>query len=82
MYEKEEVDENEAKNLAEELNAIFQRTSAMNSEGIDDLFIKIGEKFINQKSDGQRKTPEKTGSQDNIILNKKNGGGKQKKKCY
>ena len=30
MYENEEVDENEAKNLASELNAIFQKTSAKN----------------------------------------------------
>ena len=50
MYENEEVDENEAKQLANELIAIFQKTSAKESNGIEDLFTKIGEKFLNPKT--------------------------------
>ena len=46
MYENEDVDESEAKQLASELNAIFQKTSAKESNGIEDLFTKIGEKFL------------------------------------
>ena len=47
MYEHEEVEENEGKDLAKELGAIFQKTSAKESTGVEDLFLKIGKKFIN-----------------------------------
>ena len=47
MYEHEEVEENEGKELAKELGAIFQKTSAKESTGVDDLFVKIGKKFLN-----------------------------------
>ena len=46
LYEKEEVEESEGKKLAKEIGAIFQKTSAKESFGIEDLFIKIGLKFI------------------------------------
>ena len=42
----EEVEEEEAKALANECNAIFVKTSAKESDGIDDLFYKIGERFL------------------------------------
>ena len=33
--------------MAKELGAIFQRTSAKESTGIEELFIKIGKKILN-----------------------------------
>ena len=88
MYENEEVDENEAKQLANELNAIFQKTSAKESNGIEDLFTKIGEKFLNPKSGDKPAGPndKKPGknNDDNNRNNIKLGGkntGKQKGKC-
>ncbi len=51
MYENEMVVEEEAKKLANELNAIFITTSAKSSKGIEDLFLRIGERFLNPKSD-------------------------------
>ena len=39
MYEHEEVEENEGKELAKDLGAIFQKTSAKESTGVEDLFI-------------------------------------------
>ena len=87
MYENEEVDENEAKQLASELNAIFQKTSAKDSKGIEDLFTKIGEKFLNPKSDNKPSGPNARNNgkkpddnNKNIKLSGKNGG-KQKGKC-
>ena len=47
MYEQEQVEENEGKDLAKQLGAIFQKTSAKESTGVEDLFKKIGKKFIN-----------------------------------
>ena len=88
MYEREEVDEDEAKKFADELNAIFQKTSAKESTGIDDLFLKIGKRFIDPKGEmkttGQSnasKTGGKSNKKENIKLNEKNTGGKQKKGC-
>jgi hypothetical protein len=52
MYEHEEVEESEGKELAKEIGAIFQRTSAKESTGVDDLFIKLGKKFINPTASG------------------------------
>lgn len=46
MIEKAEVEEEEGKQWADELGAIFQKTSAKNKTGIEELFNKIGEKFI------------------------------------
>jgi hypothetical protein len=87
MYENEEVDENDAKNLANELNAIFQKTSAKASHGIEDLFKKIGEKFLNPKGgnnnatqDGKNETKDNNNKKDNIKLGGKSGG-KPKGKC-
>jgi hypothetical protein len=47
MYEHEEVEEKEAQQLAKELGAIFQKTSAKEATGVEDLFLKIGNKFVN-----------------------------------
>ena len=74
MYEHEEVEESEGKNLAKELGAIFQKTSAKESTGIEDLFIKIGKKFIRYKA--------KIGGSNSKVDNKPKGqklkAGKQK----
>ena len=51
MYADEEVDNNEAKNLAKELNAIFVKTSAKSSINIEELFIKLGKKFLNKNGE-------------------------------
>ena len=46
-YENEKVKDDEAKNLAKELNAIFLRTSAKQGTGIDKLFEILGKHYIN-----------------------------------
>ena len=87
MYETEEVDDIEAKNFADSINAIFQKTSAKSANGIEDLFVKIGQKFMNPKgqnnpsSSPNPNSNKKTDQKDNIKLNKKNTDGKQKKGC-
>ena len=48
MCDIEEVNDNEAKNLANELNPIFLKTSAKSSNGIEELFIEIGKKFLSK----------------------------------
>ena len=46
LTEKEVVDEATARQFADELNAIFCKTSAKDSIGIDDLFFNIAKKYI------------------------------------
>ena len=47
MYEKEEVNEGDAKQFAESIGAFFQITSAKNNTGIQDLFMDAANRFVN-----------------------------------
>ena len=47
LIEEEKVDEEEARNYAKEINAIFYPTSAKNDSGITDLFLQIAKKYTN-----------------------------------
>ena len=85
LYDNEAVDEDEAKNLAKDLNAIFQKTTATENGSVDELFMKIGQKFLNPKGEAIPSKQNASGKNDkndktNIKLNSGNGG-KQKKKC-
>ena len=46
LYENQVVEHKDGKAFAEEINAIFQTTSAMNDSGINTLFDNIGKKII------------------------------------
>jgi small GTP-binding protein len=46
LYEYEEVTEDEAKEFAKSVNAIYQQTSACNGSGVKELFDMIGNKII------------------------------------
>jgi len=78
MYEHEEVEEKEAQQLANELGAIFQKTSAKEATGVEDLFLKIGNKFVNPSGTGAAGGSSSKG--DKIKLEKGKGGDKQGKK--
>ena len=82
MYEHEEIEENEGKNLAKELNAIFQKTSAKEATGVEDLFLKIAKKFLNP-SDSEGGNQAKTDKSDKkkIKLEKSKREEKKKKGC-
>lgn len=51
MMEYEEVKDEEGRNFAKEINAIYQQTSAKESTGVDQLFKNIGKKFLNPDSE-------------------------------
>ena len=46
LYQAQEVSESDAKNFADEINAIFQTTSALSNSGINKLFDNLGKKYI------------------------------------
>ena len=82
MYENELVDLHEGKELARQLNAIFKSTSALNSKGIDDLFLSIGKKFLDPTytvniSNCTEKSETRKNSKTLTIPKK----AKEKKKC-
>lgn len=81
LYEDEQVDEGEARKFAKEIGAMYKRTSALNSEGIENLFIGIGQEFFKTPPKPQSSTKE-----NNIVIGqnnnqKGNDNVKDKKKC-
>ena len=81
MYEYEEVEEKEGMAFAKQYNAIFQTTTAKDSNGsIDLLFKNIGKKFLNPNIENTsiltKKKKKKRGEQlkQERIQNDKKGG--------
>ena len=82
LLDREQVNEDEARNFAKENNAFFYETSAKNSIGVNELFIGIGKKFYgldpdlklkddnneNERSDSKEQN--KINENNNIKLNK------------
>ena len=82
MYENELVDLHEGKELARQLNAIFKSTSALNSKGIDDLFLSIGKKFLDPTyTVNISNCTEKSETRNNSKTLKIPKKAKEKKKC-
>lgn len=78
-YMNEQVTDAEGEKLAKENNAIFSKTSAKASIGIDELFIKIGKIFINPNSEGANFSKKEELIQKTEKLTVQNQ--KKKKKC-
>ena len=95
LYEKEEVPEQEAREYAKSIGAIFCLTSAQSNSGINELFEEMGKKFLDpnstinesenqnldqaHKQKKDEKKKEKKEEQKNIQL--KNVKKKEKKNC-
>jgi len=80
LYEEEQVPKEEGEQLADEIDAIFQETSAKNSTGIEGLFLKIAEKLVpNDLKEFIKKS--NTNNEGNIQLKAEPGDAKKKKKC-
>ena len=84
LYEKEEVNENEAREFAASIGAIFALTSAQNNSGINELFRDVGNKYLDpnfqqqMQIENEEKNPE--GKNNNIVLDKKEENKPEKKK--
>jgi Ras-related protein Rab-22 len=84
LYEKEEVNENEAREFAASIGAIFALTSAQNNSGITELFRDVGNKYLDpnfqqqMQIENEEKNPE--GKNNNIVLDKKEENKPEKKK--
>ena len=84
LYEKEEVNENEAREFAASIGAIFALTSAQNNSGINELFRDVGNKYLDpnfqqqMQMENEEKNPE--GKNTNIVLDQKEENKPEKKK--
>ena len=80
MYEKEEVNENDARQFAESIGAFFEITSAKNNTGITDLFMNAANRFVdpNFKGDSTNNTDP---ANNTVKLDDKDLKKEKKKGC-
>ena len=79
LYDKEDVPEDEAREFAKDIGAIFKLTSAQNNSGIDELFNDLAIKYLDPNleinfSDNQKqehKKEEEVQQNNTIKLDKK-----------
>ena len=73
LYENEAVSENEAREFADKIGAIFELTSAANNTGITELFQDVGSKYLDPNFQQKIKDVEEEkvteGKGSNVILN-------------
>lgn len=95
LFDREQVTEEEAREYAKSIGAIFRLTSAMTAGGIEDLFDCVGKKYLDPSfiDDGKshlpsKKTPQKTKSNSSsggkgIVLDPSKSTSKKdsNKKC-
>ena len=73
LFEKEKVNENDARAYAESLNAVFEPTSARDGNGIDELFMEVGESYLKTTvlDQDKKKSRKKIGNDDEEDNKKK-----------
>lgn len=76
LFDHEAVNEETAREFAQDIDALFKSISAKNSTGVEDLFICLGQKFFdpNKESMGKDKDKEK-----DIEVNKQKNKNKTQK---
>ena len=86
LYENEKVSENEAREFAEQIGAVFELTSAANNTGITELFQDVGNKYLDpnyqqiiKEVDDEKQQEGKGG---NIVLDSKEEKKKEKPKKF
>ena len=68
------------KEYADEINAIFQNTSALSNTGIDLLFENLGKKLLDPSFDYKKAPKKNKENSDNKKTNKNNSNNKEKEK--
>ena len=82
MYDREEVNENEAREFAEKIGAFFVITSAKNNTGINDLFMNAANRFVDPNFKGTSGEANQSGSTaDTIKLDEQEIKKERRKAC-
>ena len=83
LYEEEAVKENEAREFANSIGAIYGLTSAQNNTGISELFSDVGNRYLDpsfqQKLQGE-KEEKKADNRQTLTVEKAAEPKKEKKK--
>ncbi len=84
LFEDEKVTENDAREFADKIGAIFELTSAQNNTGITEIFQEIGNKYLDPNFQQRIKQVEKEkteeGKAQNIVLDNNENKTKEKPK--
>jgi len=81
LYEDEKVSEEEARDFADEIGAIFQLTSSYENRGITELFKKIGYKILSPEITKSKKDDQKDEVVEEKSIKLNDVKVKKKKKC-
>ena len=83
LFQEEGVPEEKVKEFANEIGAVFELTSCKESIGIDELFEKLGKKYLEKNNliDNVNENNKKAGSFSLSKENAKNNKGGKKKCC-
>ena len=77
LYLEEQVDEEEARSYAKEINADFRTVSALRAKGIDDIFWDVGKKYLqnsaNLPEDSFKQRSRLKADSNNMNNNRKRG---------
>ena len=84
LFEIEQVKEEDAREWAKQIGAVFELTSAQNNTGINDLFLKVGYKYLDpsfkpQIEIGNKENKENKPEENKIVLDKKDTNKKKKR---
>ena len=80
LYEKEVVNEEEARQYANEINSLYKLVSAQTGEGIEDIFKMVGERLLTEEFLQKIKEENNANNNRNSIKNIMAENTKEKKK--
>ena len=80
-YLEEEVDEKSVKEFADEIQAVYKKTSALDNTGIEDLFDELISKYIKEIGGFENLNAGNEQKDDKIVIEKNGEKGRKKKNC-
>jgi small GTP-binding protein len=80
-YLDESVDEKNVKEFADEIHALYKKTSALDNTGIDDLFDELISKYLKEIGDLMSPNADNDRKEDKIIIEKDNKKDRKKRNC-
>ena len=78
-YLDESVDENSVKEFADEIQALYKKTSALDNTGIDDLFDELISKYLKETGGLISLNADNDTKENNIVIEKDRKKDKKKK---
>ena len=80
-YLDESVDEKNVKEFADEIQALYKKTSALDNTGIEDLFDELVSKYIEEIGGFDNSNAGNDTKDNKIVIEKDGSKGKKKKNC-